>query len=284
MYEMFACPTTYDAWMKHATGMGRLAQLRGSSRFQDPFDKIVFLALRGIWIMDALFSGKDCFLVEPEWQRLVQEPWDPSITLEQHKLIEEMTNCLALFPALVRDGVEMRNAVTQGQVNTSQVASLTNRTLELYYRLEPWYSLWADCVGEPKDTPSRCNDPLFPLVSEYQNYAIATISCSYYACMIMLHELLKACRYPQDFSIENADFVSKICKAIEYNGSGKFGPYRMGFSVRIAMEVADPSTKKWLINWLAHSSKTYAVTSPGNYPTIEDKPVLSPIPSRDLRC
>jgi hypothetical protein len=30
MYEMFACPTTYDAWMKHATGMGRLAQLRGS--------------------------------------------------------------------------------------------------------------------------------------------------------------------------------------------------------------------------------------------------------------
>ena len=92
----------------------------------------------------------------------------------------------------------------------------------------------------------------------------------------MLHELLKACRYPQDFSNETAEFVSKICKAIEYNGSGNFGPYRMGFSVRIAMEVADPATKKWLINWLAHSSKTCAVTSPGNYPTIEDKPVLSP--------
>ena len=281
MYEMFACPTTYDAWMKHATGMGHLAQLHGPSRFQDPFNKIIFLVLRGIWIMDALFSGKDCFLVKPEWQGLVEEPWDPLITLEQHKLMEEITNYLALFPTLVRDGVEMRDAVTKGQVDLSQIANLTNRILELYYRLKPWYSLWTACVGEPNDIPSRCDDSLFPIVSEYQNYATATVFCSYYACMIMLHELLKTCRYQQDFSKENEDFVIKICKAIEYNGSGKFGPCRMSFSVRIAMEVADSTTKQWLINWLAHSSKTYALTAPENYPTMEDKPILSLIPSRN---
>lgn len=279
MYELFACPTAYNGWMKHAAGMGRLAQLRGTSRFQDPFDRIIFIALRGIWLMDALFSGKDCFLAEPEWQSVVQEPWDPLITLEQHKLMEEITNCLSFFPALVKDGVGLQDAAMQGQVDLSQIASLTNRGLELYYRLKPWYSRWTDCVGAPKDMPSRCADPLFPVVSEYPSYVAATACCSYYACMIMIHELLKVCGYPQDFSTENSALVTAICKAIEYNGYGTFGPYRMGFSVRIAMEVADPVVKRWLINWLAHASKTYAVTAPDNYPTIEDTPTLSLLPS-----
>lgn len=278
VYEMFACPTSYDGWMKHATGMARLAQLRGPESFDNPFDKIVFVAFRGIWVMDALFGNKDTFLREPEWQKVTQERWDMTISQEQHELIEEMGLIIAHFPALVRDGVQMRDLCVLQCIDSVQVVDLTNRALELYYHLKSWYSRWTSCVGDPEDVPTCTDDTVFPIVSKYPSFAIATISCGYYACMIIVHEILKACQYQQDFTVENADLVNMICKAVEWNAVGTFGPYRMGFSIRIAMEVASYDVKKWIIRWLEKASKIYAVVTPANFPKLDDKPSFVPKP------
>lgn len=278
LYEMFACPTGYDGWMQHATGMAKLAELRGPEGFMNSFDRMVFIAFKGIWIMDALFSGKDTFLRQPEWAKVTAERWDPSSTLVQHELMEELGTLLAFFPALVRDGIHMRGLASQSLVDVTEVANLTNRTLELYYIVKPWWEKWIAEVGAPEEVPSSTDDLMFPVVTKYSSFANATISCAYFAMMIILQEVLKACNYPQDFSAENTEFVNDICKAVEYNGSGTFGPFRMGFSIRIAMEVAPTDIKKWIIKWLERASKTYAVTAPANFPSLEDRPTLDLVP------
>jgi hypothetical protein len=278
LYEMFVCPTSYDGWMKHAAGMARLAQLRGPESFMNPFDIIMFVAFRGIWVMDALFNNKDTFLREPRWQKVTEEKWDPSTSQEQHELMEEMSLIIAFFPALVRDGIQMRDLSAQGYIDFAQVVDLTNRALELYCRLKTWDARWTACVGPPEDVPSPTGDAMFPTVSKYPSFAIGTIYCGYYACRIIVHEVLKACKYQQDFSADNAELVGLICKAVEYNGAGTFGPYRMGFSIRIAMEVASHDVKRWIINWLEQASRIYAVVTPANFPKLEDKSMFMPKP------
>ena len=45
---MFACPTTYDNWMKHASGIAKLVQARGPARFNNHFDKSMLASFRSM--------------------------------------------------------------------------------------------------------------------------------------------------------------------------------------------------------------------------------------------
>jgi len=283
MYELFAAPTSFDAWMAHAAGMARLAQMRGAKSFENDCDRLLFVAFRGLWIMEALFGGHDTFLREPDWQQIAMPRLDPTITDEQHELMLELSNELAFIPVLVRDGIALRMLIAQGEFDPSQVAKLTNRGLRLYYRFKNWHERWAVSVGVPREVPSATGDKLFPMVFAYQNFGFATVYCSYYACMIILQELLNVCKYPQDFDADNAEMVNNICKSVEYNGSGSLGPYRMGFSVRIAMEVASLEVKSWIINWITQVSKNYAVLSPQNFPKLDERPTLDVVSGEAIK-
>ncbi|KAL3964697.1 hypothetical protein ACCO45_001701 [Purpureocillium lilacinum] len=48
------------------------------------------------------------------------------------------------------------------------------------------------------------------------------------------------------------------------------GPYRVGFAVRIAYEVASPEHQRWVLTLLDRFNKTYAATDRATYP--EPKP------------
>jgi len=283
LYEMFAVPTAFNSWMSHAAGMARLAQMRGPKAFSDDCDRVVFVAFRGLWIMEALFGGHDTFLRDREWHLITLPRMDPRVTDEQHELMIEMGNEMTSIPVLVRDGIRMRENLKQGYFDATQLARLNNRGLKLYYRLKDWHKRWVASVGLPKEVPSSTGDKLFPVVFVYQNFAFATVFCGWYACMIILQELLKVCKYPTAFDAENAEMVSNICKSVEYNGSGNLGPYRMGFSIRIAMEVASVEIQHWIISWITQASKTYAVLSPQNFPKIEDRPTLDVADANALR-
>ena len=132
-------------------------------------------------------------------------------------------------------------------------------------KLDLWYQRWSEIEPPPSEVPSTTNDPLFPMVLTYRDTIDATIYCSYFSYMVIIHEVLKTFDYPGPHAELVVYFRDQICKSIEYNSIGILGPYRMGFSLRVAIEVADPTVKSWIIARLEQFSKFYAAAKPENF-------------------
>ncbi|KAE8152840.1 hypothetical protein BDV25DRAFT_53118 [Aspergillus avenaceus] len=67
-YEKHHC--TDDAWLKHASGIRTLMQLRGPSAHLHGFGRAMYMTYRSFLVTSALISGEACFLERPEWQAL----------------------------------------------------------------------------------------------------------------------------------------------------------------------------------------------------------------------
>ena len=227
--------------------------------------------------MNDFFSGRDCFLADPAWAEVTREPWDPAIDPEIHELLEEMINTLYLFPALVRDALDFRTAATAGAPDIVAAADILNRGSTIYHRLQTWHERFSALSGPPEAIPSPSEDPMYPVCYRYSSFAVGTTYCAYFACMVMLQEMLADAQYPLTFQIPTATYIDDICRSVEWNGQGTWGPYRMGFSMRIAAELGSAEVKAWLRGWLMRFSKVYPVASPSNWPALKDEAVSSPL-------
>ncbi|OCL13168.1 putative C6 finger domain protein [Glonium stellatum] len=266
LYEFFA-PTRRDARMKHADGIGRLIRLRGPQRHKSEFDNIMLVLVRGILVMEALFSGKDCFLEAEEWRSINTDTTNQHTPSQLFLMVDEFSKYQTMFPRLVKEAYATREAYAAGLANPMEVMSLVNRTLDLHYRLLTWFEQFTASVDLPKEVPSSLNDPLYPIVYRYSDPTLATIFCGYYATVIILQEILRFCQYDVDYTRETSTLMDNICKSIEYiDGTGIWGPYRAGFALRIAYEVGPPETKLWVKNWLGRFNKIFGATDPQHYP------------------
>ncbi|KAE8393482.1 hypothetical protein BDV23DRAFT_170177 [Aspergillus alliaceus] len=72
LYEKHHC-TDADSWLRHASGIRMLLKLRGPSAHLHGFGRALYLAYRSFLVTEALISGEECFLEEPEWQVLNKE-------------------------------------------------------------------------------------------------------------------------------------------------------------------------------------------------------------------
>jgi hypothetical protein len=220
--------------------------------------------------MEALFSGKACFLDLEEWQYIALRPPDDSFSARFYEKTEELGRCLAACPWLVTEACAILSA-NPSEISTQvRVSVLVHRTLEVYGRLQHWYEDFTAFALLPEEVLSSTEDPLYPVVYRYLNSCTATVFSGYYATIIILHKILIECHHPAGDAGEVSLLVDKICKSVEYlAGSGVLGPYRLGFSIRIAFEMGTVTTKLWIRKWLMRFEKFYRACSPNNYPPIE---------------
>lgn len=89
---------------------------------------------------------------------------------------------------------------------------------------------------------------------------------AYWASMLILQELLLQCQWPHDFENSQKELVQNILRSVESVGKGPLGPYRLGYSLRIAYELASIDMQLWIRSLLDRFSKTYAATDKATYP------------------
>lgn len=220
--------------------------------------------------MEALFSGQVCFLDSEEWRHITVPTPADRFSAQFYEKTNELGRCLATFPWLVKEAYALRPANLSEMSTIVRVSALVHRTLEVYARLQHWYEDFTAFAPLPEEVPSSTEDQLYPVVYRYCNSSIATTFCGYYATIIILHKILIECHHPEGDAREISLGVDKICKTVEYLAeSGILGPYRLGFSIRVAFELGTLTTKLWIRKWLVRFEKFYRACSPDNYPPID---------------
>lgn len=264
MYELFADTENPESWMKHAKGLGQLIKARGPDRYRNDLDITLLKASRSLIVMHSMFSGESCFLASEEWHKMMREQYTANMSRELHDIIEEFFAFFTYTPSLVHKLYGLKHMDVSTPQALQVISSALEEALRLQARTAVWYEKYTKIAPPPTEVPSWRRDPLFPKILIYSDIVYATIWCGYYSCMVIVHESLRTFSYPGPHEAMVIHFRDQICKSVEYCGGGVLGPYRMGFALRVAMEVADPMTKTWLIARLKEFSKIYAASQPEN--------------------
>ncbi|PYH48784.1 Zn(II)2Cys6 transcription factor [Aspergillus saccharolyticus JOP 1030-1] len=265
LYELFTNVHDADAWMKHAKGLSQLVELRGATRYHTALDHVLLKASRGLVVMYSLFSGQSCFLSSEEWHAVMKQHPNIGLGAEFADLIEQFFAYFTFAPGLVHELYSLRDADHGEPKIVAKAGELLVRTLTMKSKLCAWFVGFSKVVPVPHETRSFPADLCYPVVLEYADENSASIYCAYYSYMVIIHEILRVCGYPGEHAAAVVYFRDQICKSVEYNARGLLGPYRMGFPLRVAYEVADPSTKAWIEGRLEILSKVYAAVRPENF-------------------
>lgn len=273
--------------MKHAKGLGQLIKVRGPDRYRNDLEITVLKASRGLvvcslpealspipprqtWVltmlqvMHSMFSGEDCFLASEEWHQIMRQQYTADMPRDLHDLIEEFFAFFTYTPSLVHKLYRLKEMDISTPEALEIISDALEQALRLQGRIGAWYEQFAKHAPPPTEALSSRNDTVFPVVLIYSDMIYATIYCAYYSCMVIIHEVLRTFSYPGPHEAMVIYFRDQICKSVEYCSTGLLGPSRMGFALRVSMEVADPPTKTWLIARLEEFSKIYAAANPDN--------------------
>ncbi|KAF2108341.1 hypothetical protein BDV96DRAFT_504698 [Lophiotrema nucula] len=104
--EALAGPRTGNQYLAHVGGAGRLMELQGAAKCQDPFAKSILRFSRGGIIITAIYQRKTCFLALPEWREIAFDKTD--LTFEDC-LYTEVLQRMAEFPALLGELKDLYN-------------------------------------------------------------------------------------------------------------------------------------------------------------------------------
>lgn len=110
----------------------------------------------------------------------------------------------------------------------------------------------------PREIPSRDPDSPFPLVFSYENVWEGSLYMGYWATRIILQYSLQLAAGREDLSESNRELCDNIFRSLETVGAGLMGPYRIGYSLRIAYEPAPPHIQQWITSLLQRYGKIYA--------------------------
>ncbi|OGE58167.1 hypothetical protein PENARI_c001G00647 [Penicillium arizonense] len=269
MYELFTDTDDPESWMKHAKGLSQLVQIRGPDRYSNALDISLLKASRGLIVMHSMFSGEECFLVSDEWHEKMRQQFTTDLPPDLHHCIEVFFAYFTHAPSLVHKLYGLRHMDVASAAALQTITELLSKALEMQANLAIWYEQFSQIAPPPFETLSPTGDELYPVILTYTDVNQATIYCGYYSFMAIIHEILKTCCQPGQHAAMVIYFRDQICKSVEYTSVGIMGPYRMGFPLRVAFEIADPVTRSWILNRLGQFSKIYAAAQPENY-----KPVL----------
>jgi hypothetical protein len=158
----------------------------------------------------------------------------------------------------------MREAVAKNAqipYGDDEILDLILRATDLYTRFQLWAADLPVYCSAPTEQPSAHNDPVFPIVYSFGSHTAGGIYVNYWACLIILQMILHTCGCLPEFVSSSAELADNICKSVEWNAHGIWGGFRLGFTLRIAFEVATPDVKRWIGEWHLRLSKHYAATS-----------------------
>jgi hypothetical protein len=281
--------------MKHAKGLSQLAKIRGPDRYTNELDITLLKASRGLivslessiltssrrqksthqvqanifaQVMHSMFSGEECFLASDHWHEKMRQQFTTDLPAKLHHSIELFFAYFTYAPSLVHKLYDLKHVDVTSAEALRTISEVLSKALEMQTKLAIWYEQYSQIAPPPVETLSSTGDELYPIVLDYTDVSCATIYCGYYSYMVIIHEIFKTCGYPGNHEMMVAYFRDRICMSVEYNSVGVMGPYRMGFPLRVAFEIADTVTRSWILNRLEQFSKTYAAAQPENYKTV----------------
>lgn len=219
-------------------------------------------------VMYSMFSGEECFLASDEWHEKMRQQFTTDLPPELHYSIELFFAYFTHAPSLVHKLYNLKRMDVTSAEALQTITEVLSKALEMQTKLAIWYEQFSQNAPPPFETISSIGDKLYPVILTYTDVNQATIYCGYYSYMVIIHEILRTCCQPGQHANMVIYFRDQICKSVEYTSVGLMGPYRMGFPLRVAFEIADPVTRSWILNRLGQFSKTYAAAQPENYQTI----------------
>lgn len=212
-----------------------------------------------------MFAGEPCFLASDDWHQMMKQQYVSEIPLNYHDSIEEFFALFTYSPSLVHKLYGLREKDPSSPGVMQEISDALSQALDLENRLGLWYQGWCQISSPPVERPSATYDPMYPVILSYADFTDAQIYCGYYAYRIIVHEALKTFGFPGPQAERVLFFRDQICRSLEYTGAGVLGPYRIGFPVRVAIEVSDPFTISWLHERLKEFFKFYAAANPENF-------------------
>ncbi|KAJ5174992.1 uncharacterized protein N7482_000869 [Penicillium canariense] len=268
LYELFTDTEDPESWMKHAKGLGQLVKIRGPDRYCNELDISLLKVSRGLIVMHSMFSGEACFLATQEWHQMMRQQCAPGISSDLHQSIEQFFAYFTYAPSLVHRFYHLKEIDITTPEALQIISATLEQALDLQSKLAPWYEQFSQIAPPPSETLTSTDDLTYPIVLTYSDMTHASIYCGYYAYMIIIHEVLKTFGYPGPHAAMVIYFRDQICRSVEYSSVGVLGPYRLGFPLRVAIEVADPATRSWILARLSQFSKIYAASQPKNFEPI----------------
>lgn len=201
----------------------------------------------------------------------------PDTPVETVMIIDGFFQRLVDVPAVLKWGYLVREANNAGiPVDPSQVVILAHLAAANYASFSRWYDEEFNSLPYVQPTEALPADPatsLYPTILEHTNQWAGALHLAVWASMLILQETMVQCGAPAPGSdAAKQDLVSKILRSIESVGRGTMGPYRVGYSLRIAYEFASAEAQLWIRTLLDKFTKSYAAVDKTTYPAPrEDK-------------
>lgn len=219
-------------------------------------------------------TGQACFLSRPEWKPIIRDrgrhlihpPQFPDRTIH---IVDGFFERLAELPAVLAPAYVLRESRTMGTVQQPEpqaIAALAQLAMQCRRLFHAWYEEFKTLSVTPEEVPSKDPDSPFPVVLQHRVAWAGSMHMGYWASILILQEALVQCQWPEDFGASRTELVQNILRSLESVGAGTMGPYRVGFSVRIAYEFASAEHQHWILGLLDRFKKTYAATDRATYP------------------
>lgn len=221
--------------------------------------------------MNSLFSLQDCFLARKSWQKVLLDVgmYGPENALrrETEAIYGVYLANLAKVPHILRRGLALREAKKHNMpIDVDQVLEFLPKVEKLRVVFETWFKRFEKLNLGPTEAASKDPGSIYETVLYYKDVWAGGLYMGYWATMLILQESLNQCHYTVDYTISNREFMRNILRSVECVGADLLGPYRVGYSMRIAYEFADVQTQTWITSLIARFEKRYASTSPEGYP------------------
>ncbi|KAL2693812.1 hypothetical protein Neosp_000378 [[Neocosmospora] mangrovei] len=225
---------------------------------------------------DMFYPGKDeLFLSRPAWHQVMLDRGrhlihPAEIPDETIRVADAFFTNLVQVSPILKWGYLVREANKAGiSVEPSQLSSLAHLAAANHASFTQWYDEFA-ALPIPQPIEAAPIDPassLYETVLVYEHPSAGAMHMGYWASMLILQETLAQCGMPVPNSeASQRDLVQKILRSVESVGQGTMGPYRIGFSIRIAYELASAEEQRWIGTMLDQFSKSYAAVDRKSYP------------------
>lgn len=223
---------------------------------------------------DMFFPTSDgCFLARPEWRAVLRDGGrhlvhGPDVEDRIIDISDRFFDNLADVPAVLRWGYMLREANTSGVVvEPARLVALAGLASNNHSRFSQWYEDFQTLPVIPEEVLSEDPESIYASVLSYKTPWAGSMHMAYWASMLILEETLIQCRWPVSFEDSQRELVKNILRSVECVGKGTMGPYRLGYSLRIAYEFASADAQVWIRSLLDQYSRKYAATDKATYPT-----------------
>lgn len=225
--------------------------------------------------MSSLFfpTSDKCFLAQPEWRKVIYNGQGQSIYTPENpgfsmQVVNSFFVCLADMPEVMWWGYPVRQALLAGtRVSPKRLRHVAELAAANHERFAAWYEDFKKLGVELKEVPSKDPSSPYQVVLEHPVGWLGSMHMGYWASMLILQELMLQCGWPVDYRESQKELVQNILRSVESVGSGTMGPFRLGYSIRIAYEFASVEAQRWIISLLDKFSKRYAATDKNSYPS-----------------